>query len=398
MIRKIVIAALLIFGIAQVSEAKEKTDEKKSYKFTIEKQLKATSVKDQYRSGTCWSYATISFLESEIIRMGKEEADLSEMFIVNRNYHLRAADYVRFHGTKSFSAGAEGWDALNVVKQFGLIPQEAYTGNTFDEVLPVHGEMDEVLKAYVDAVVKNKNKKITPVWMKGFDGVLDAYLGEIPETFSYNGKEYTPESFRDEKGLNMDDYITVSSYTHHPFYESFIFEGPDNWSLGEIYNLPMDEMMQVLDYAIESGYSIAWGSDVSEDGFAFRKGVAVVPDTETKNMDNAEISKWEKMSKDQKDAYGTEYPVKEKEITQEMRQKAFDNYQSTEDHMMHMVGTAVDQNGSKYYLIKNSWGTDKSPYGGYFYASKPFVEYKTISVMLHKDAIPEVIAKKLGLK
>ena len=394
---RFLITVLLVFSLLQTSLAKKKEENKKSYQFTIEKQLKATPVKDQHRSGTCWSFATISFLESELIRMGKGDFDLSEMFIVNRNYHLRAKDYVRFHGMKSFSAGAEGWDALNVVKEFGLIPQEAYSGNTFDETLPVHGEMDAVLKAYVDAVVKNKNKKITPIWIKGFDGVLDAYLGEIPKSFKYDGKEYTPKTFAAEMGLNMDDYVTVTSYTHHPFYESFIFEGPDNWSLGEVYNLPMNEMMQVVDHAIENGYSIAWGSDVSEKGFSHRKGVAVVPDTEKKNMDNAEISKWEEMSKDEKSAYGLDYPVKEKEITQEMRQMAFDNYESTEDHLMHMVGTAKDQNGSKYYLIKNSWGTDSNSHNGYFYASKPFVEYKTISVMLHKDALPADIVKKLEL-
>jgi bleomycin hydrolase len=394
---RIIIAILLILGSVSSSFGKKK-EEKKSYQFTIEKQLKATEIKDQHRSGTCWAYAMNSFLESELIRMGKGEFDLSEMFIVNKNYHLRAKDYVRFHGMKSFSAGAEGWDALNVIKQFGILPQEAYTGNTFDEILPVHGEMDAILKAYVDAVVKNKNKKISSVWMKGFDGVLDAYLGEIPESFMYKGKEFNTKSFTSDLGLNMDDYVTITSYTHHPFYESFIFEGADNWSLGEVLNVPMDEMMQVVDHAIEKGYSIAWGSDVSEKGFAFRKGVAVVPETESKNMADSEISKWQNMSKGQKSAYGTEYPVKEKEITQEMRQVAFDNYESTEDHMMHIVGTAKDQNGSKYYLVKNSWGTDLNSHEGYFYASKPFVEYKSVSVLMHKDAIPLEIAKKLGLK
>ena len=394
---RIIVAILLILGSVSSSFGKKK-EEKKSYQFTIEKQLKATEVKDQHRSGTCWAYAISSFLESELIRMGKGEFDLSEMFIVNRNYHLRAKDYVRFHGMKSFSAGAEGWDALNVIKQFGILPQEAYTGNTFDEILPVHGEMDAILKAYVDAVVKNKNKKISSVWMKGFDGVLDAYLGEIPESFMYKGKEYNTKSFASDLGLNMDDYVTITSYMHHPFYESFIFEGADNWSLGEVLNVPMDEMMQVVDYAIEKGYTIAWGSDVSEKGFAFRKGVAVVPETESKNMADSEISKWQNMSKDQKSAYGTEYPVKEKVITQEMRQIAFDNYESTEDHMMHIVGTAKDQNGSEYYLVKNSWGTDLNSHEGYFYASKAFVEYKSVSVLMHKDAIPAEIAKKLGLK
>ncbi|RZT97268.1 bleomycin hydrolase [Ancylomarina subtilis] len=394
---RIIIAILLTLGSISSSFAKKK-EEKKTYQFTIEKQLKATEVKDQHRSGTCWAYAMSSFLESELIRMGKGEFDLSEMFVVNRNYHLRAKDYVRFHGMKSFSAGAEGWDVLNVIKQFGIMPQEAYTGNTFDETLPVHGEMDEILKAYVDAVVKNKNKKITPIWRKGFDGVLDAYLGEIPESFMYKGKEYSPKSFASELGLNTDDYVTITSYTHHPFYESFVFEGADNWSLGEVLNVPMDEMMQVVDYAIDNGYSIAWGSDVSEKGFAFRKGVAVVPETESKNMADSEISKWQKMNKNEKSAYGTEYPVKEKVITQEMRQVAFDNYESTEDHMMHIVGTAKDQNGSKYYLVKNSWGTDLNSYKGYFYASKPFLQYKTVSILINKNAIPLEIAKKLGLK
>ena len=394
---RFIIAAILILGFASSSFAQKK-EEKKTYEFTIEKQLKATEVKDQHRSGTCWAYAMNSFLESELIRMGKGEYDLSEMFIVNRNYHLRAKDYVRFHGMKSFSAGAEGWDALNVIKQFGILPQAAYTGNTFDETMPVHGEMDAILKAYVNAVVKNKNKKITPIWMKGFDGVLDAYLGEIPESFNYNGKEFNTKSFTSDLGLDMDDYVTITSYTHHPFYESFVFEGPDNWSLGEVLNVPMDEMMQVVDHAIEKGYTIAWGSDVSEKGFAFRKGVAVVPDTESKNMADSEISKWQNMSRNEKAAYGTEYPVKEKEITQEMRQAAFDNYESTEDHMMHIVGTAKDQNGSKYYLVKNSWGTDLNSHKGYFYASKPFLQYKSVSVLMHKDAIPAGIAKKLDLK
>ncbi|RKE03297.1 C1 family peptidase [Marinifilum flexuosum] len=394
---RFVLSALLAVALILPVSAKKKKEEKKSYQFTIEKQLDATSVKDQHRSGTCWSFATVSFIESELLRMGKGEFDLSEMFIVNRNYHLRAKDYVRFHGKKSFSAGAEGWDAMNVVKKFGMIPQEAYSGNTFDETLPVHGEMDAVLKAYVDAVVKNRNKKLTPVWMKGFDGILDAYLGEIPETFSYKGKEYSPKLFGEELGINPDDYITITSYNHHPFYESFIFEGPDNWSLGEVYNLPMDEMMQCVDHAIENGFSIAWGSDVSEKGFAFRKGVAVVTDTEVKNMADSEISKWQNMSRDQKADYGTEYPVKEKTISQEMRQMAFDNYQSTEDHLMHMTGIAKDQNGTKYYLIKNSWGTDLNNYEGYFYASKAFVQYKTVGLMMHKDAIPADIKKKLGL-
>lgn len=395
---KLFITVLAISIGATSLLAQSKKSEKDGYVFTIEKQLKTTSVKDQHRSGTCWSFATISFLESELLRMGKGEYDLSEMFIVNRNYHLRALDYVRFHGKKSFSAGAEGWDVFNVIKQYGLMPEEAYTGNTFGEELPVHGEMDAVLKGYLDAVVKNRNRKLTPVWKKGFDAILDAYLGEIPATFKYKGKEYTPKSFAKSLGINPDDYINITSFTHHPFYSSFVFEGADNWSLGEVYNLPIDEMMTVINSAIKEGYSIGWGSDVSERGFAFRKGVAVMPDTEVKNMDNAEISKWQKMSRREKANFGTDYPVKEKEITQEMRQIDFDNYTTTEDHMMHMVGIAKDQNGTTYYLIKNSWGDDLNNHKGYFYASEAFVKFKTVSVLVNKKAIPKSILKKLNLK
>ena len=395
---RLLLTAILTFALCQVSFAKKDEETKKSYQFTIEKQLASTPVKNQHRSGTCWAHGTISFLESELLRLGKGEFDLSDMFIVNKNYHMRANDYVRFHGTKRFSAGAEGWDVVNVIREFGIVPQEIYSGNTIGESMPVHGEMDVVLKAYVDAVVKNRNKKLTPVWMKGFDGILDAYLGEIPATFNYNGAEYTPNTFADHLGLNMDDYVTIGSYTHHPFYESFIFEGPDNWSLGEIYNVPLEDMMSLIDEAIEKGYSMAWVSDVSDKGFSHQKGVAVVPDTDFKTMDDAEISKWENLSKDEKTVYGLDYPVKEKVITQEIRQIAFDNYESTEDHLMHLVGTAKDQNGTKYYIIKNSWGTDRNEYGGFFYASEAWIKYKSISVMLHKDALPIEIAKKLRLK
>jgi len=389
--------AMLVTGMILPVAAKKKEEKEKSYQFTIEKQLAVTPVKNQHRSGTCWAHGTISFLESELLRLGKGEFDLSEMFIVNRNYHMRAKDYVRFHGSKKFSGGAEGWDVLNVIREFGIAPQNKYTGNTIGESMPVHGEMDAILKAYVDAVVKNRNKKLTPVWMKGFDGILDAYLGDIPKTFTYDGTEYTPKSFAKYLDLSMDDYLTIGSYTHHPFYGSFIFEGADNWSLGKIYNVPLDDMMTIIDKAIDNGYSMAWVSDVSDPGFSHQKGVSVVPDTDFENMDDLEISKWESMSKDEKSTYGLDFPVPEKEITQEMRQLAFDNYETTEDHLMHLVGTAKDQNGTKYYLIKNSWGTDRNEYGGFFYASEAWVKYKSLSIMLHKDAIPAEIKKKLGM-
>lgn len=379
---------------AQKKEAKDQ-----GYKFTAVKQLPATSVKNQYRSGTCWSFATISFLESELLRKGKGEMDLSEMFVVHHNYSDRAKDYVRYHGKKSFSGGAEAWDVLNIIKKYGMVPEQVYSGNVIGEQQPVHGEMDGVMKAYVDALIKNPNRKLTPVWSNGLDKILDAYLGEIPQSFTFKEKEYTPTSFADELDIDPADYITLTSFTHHPFYSSFIFEGADNWALGEVYNVPMEELVQTIDNAIEKGYSLAWGSDVSEKGFAFRKGIAIVPEADVKNMDNAEITKWEKLSSKEKDAalYKFDKPGKEKTITQEMRQLAFNNYQSTEDHLMHMVGVANDQNGNKYYIIKNSWGTTNNDYNGYFYASLPFVKYKTISIMLHRDALPVAVAHKLGM-
>lgn len=368
------------------------------YRFTIQKELKTTSVKNQYRSGTCWSFATLSFLESELMRMGKGEHDLSEMFIVHQNYLDRGVDFVRYHAKKSFSAGAEATDVTNAIKKYGIVPQEAYQGDLYGEKQPVHGEMDAVLDAYLNAVIKNKNRKLSTAWKKGYANVLNSYLGNTPDTFMYQGKEYTPISFRDQLGLDMDNYVAIASYMHHPYYTEFIFEGPDNWSLGTVYNVPLNEMMDVINSALEQGYSMAWGSDVSEKGFAFRKGIAVVPETQAKNMADSEISKWENMSKSDKKSYGLDKPVKEKNITPELRQLAFDNYQSTEDHLMHMVGTAKDQNGTLYYLIKNSWGTDNNPYKGYFYASESFVKYKTLSVLVHKDALSAELRKKLDIK
>jgi bleomycin hydrolase len=260
--------------------------------------------------------------------------------------------------------------------------------------------MDAVLTANVEAVLKNPNKKLSPVWHKGFNGLLDAYLGAVPEKFSYKGKDYTAKSFSDMMGLNPDDYVELSSYTHHPFYSKFIIEIPDNWEMGEVYNLPVDELVAVIDNSVQNGYTVVWGADVSEKGFAWKSGVAVVPDKNVAEVAGMESAKWSKLSDSDKDKmlYKFDRPYPEKKITQEMRQVEFDNYQTTDDHGMHLTGIAKDQLGNKYYLIKNSWGLDGSPYKGYFYASESYVRLKTMDIMVHKNAIPKDIRKKLGIE
>ena len=384
-----------------VSAQDQKEDEKeKGYQFTPIKEIPVTSVKDQYRSGTCWSFSGLGFLEAEMLRLGKPEVDLSEMFIVYHAYSDKAAKYVRLHGSLSFSAGGAFHDVTNVIKKYGIVPEEVYTGLNYGEEKHVHGELDRVLLENVKAVVENPNKKISTVWQESLNNTLDNYFGELPEKFNYKGKEYTPQSFASEFiGLNMDDYVEISSYTHHPFYSKFIIEVPDNWSWDEVYNVPVNELDEIIDNAINTGFTVAWAADVSEKGFSTsQKGVAVIPVIDKVNMTDAEISKWEKQKEKEKneELYKLSKPGLEKVITQEIRQIDFDNHQTTDDHGMVIVGTAKDQVGNLYYKVKNSWG-DYNDFGGYFYASKPYIKYKTMSVMVHKDAIPKNIRKKLNL-
>ena len=280
-----------------------------------------------------------------------------------------------------------------------MITEEAYKGLNYGTDNHVHGELDHILKAYVDAVIENKNKELSTAWKRAYCSILDAYLGEVPEKFDVNGKQMTPKEFADDLGLNMDDYINMTSYTHHPFYEQFSLEIPDNWQWAKSYNLPIDELMEVLDNAIMNGYSVAWGADVSEKGFSWTNGVAIVPETEKPNLDGLEQAKWEEMSSREKAKllYSFDQIVPEKAITQEMRQEAFDNYQTTDDHGMLLTGKAKDQEGNTYYKVKNSWDTNNI-YDGYFFASNAFVKYKTMNIVVHKDAIPKHIKKKMGIK
>jgi len=391
--------AFLISIIVSGQDIKEIVKDS-GYQFTSIKEIPCTSVKDQYRSGTCWSFSGLGFLEAEMLRLGKPTVDLSEMFIVYHSYSDKAVKYVRLHGSLNFGAGGAFHDVTNVIKKYGIVPEEVYRGLNYGEEKHVHGELDRVLLDNVKAVVENPNKKLTTAWKEVFNNTLNTYFGELPKTFTYEGKEYTPQTYaQNVVDLNLDDYVEITSYTHHPFYSKFIIEVPDNWSWDEVYNVPINELEEIIDNSINSGYTVAWAADVSEKGFSTsQKGIAVIPIADTTNMSDAEITKWEKETEKEKneELYKLTKPGKEKVITQELRQIDFDNYQTTDDHGMLIMGTAKDQAGNIYYKVKNSWGNYNN-YNGYFYASKPFVEFKTMSIMVHKDAIPKNIRKKLNL-
>lgn len=394
-----VIALVLSMFMASGLHGQAPKDSTEGYVFKDMIRLAATPVKNQFRSGTCWSFGTVSLIESELLRTGKGEFDLSEMFIVRHTYADKADRYVRMHGHMNFGAGGALPDAFYVLERYGIVPEVAYNGKVIGEENHVHGEMDEVLKSYVDAIIKNPNRKLTPVWREGYRSLLNAYLGKYPEEFGINQTNYTPKSYAQMLGIKTTDYVQLTSFTHHPFYSSFAIEVPDNWNNDGAYNLPIDEMIEVIDNALEKGYTVVWAADVSEKGFSHRNGVAIVPASDASEMAGMERARWEQMSQKEKDEmmYSFKKPVAEKKITQEMRQLGFDNYTTTDDHAMHIIGIAHDQNGTKYYIVKNSWGTENNPYGGYIYASEAFVRYKTISVMLHKDGIPKKIGKKISL-
>ncbi|MCD8032323.1 MAG: aminopeptidase [Bacteroides sp.] len=365
------------------------------FQFTTIKEIPVTPTKNQNRSSTCWSYSGLGLLEAELLRTGKGEYDLAEMFVVHHTMTDRAERYIRLHGESSFSPGGSFYDVLFCVKNYGIVPKEVMPGIMYGDTLPVHNELDAVAEGYVNALVKGRLTRLTPVWKKGLSAIYDTYLGEYPEQFTYQGKQYTPKTFAQSLGLDMNDYVSLSSFTHHPFYSEFAVEVPDNWRNALSWNLPLDEFMDVIDHALNNGYTVAWASDVSEVGFS-RDGVAVVPVEDPTELTGSDMARWTGLTAANKKKELTSRPLPEKEITQELRQIAYDNWETTDDHGMLLYGLAQDQNGKDYYLVKNSWGT-RGEYNGVWYASKAFVAYKTTNIVVHKDALPKDIAKKLGL-
>jgi bleomycin hydrolase len=391
MIVWIVLVSMIPFN----GSAKTKKDKKEKpvYVFKVETEVKRTPVKNQYRTGTCWCFATISYLESELLRMGKEEIDLSEMFVVRHTYPLKAVNFVRLHGTANHSQGGQSHDVLDQVRRCGLVPESVYSGMRIGEKRHNHGEMVSVLQGLAEGVLKRRGTRVTPRWLEAYNAVLDVYLGKAPESFQYKGKTYTPKSFvKDYMQLNLDDYIELTSYSHHPYYKQCRLELPDNWTYNDdYYNVPIDDLERIMDHALKNGHSIVWDGDVSEKYFSkgrsstdYGNGVAVVPEKSYEDQTKAE--RREKITR----------PVKEKEISQELRQKTFDNFSTTDDHLMHVVGIARDQENTKYYLTKNSGGPDRA-YKGYVYLSRSFFRLKTTAIMVHKNAVPEDIKQKLGL-
>ena len=401
--KKVLTLALVALMALSASAAKKKEATKNANKpvFTTIKENPITSVKDQNRSGTCWDYSTLSFFEAEILKATGKTYDLDESFVANKTYMERAIQVVRFHGDCQFAQGGSAEDVLATMKAHGIIPQGImpFPGSLYGDSLNNFNEFFSILEPYVDAVAKNKAKKISNAWKNGLQGILDAYLGKCPEKFTYEGKEYTPKSFMASLGINLDDYVSITSYTHHPFYTCFAVEVQDNWRFPLSYNVPMDEMMQIIDNAVEQGYTVAWGGDVSEDGFT-RKGLAYAIDSKKtqQSLQGSDMARWLKMTTEKKrniiDSLGCTVP--EIVPTQEMRQERFDNWELTDDHGMLIYGVAKDQNGKEYYMVKNSWG-ETGDYKGTWYMTKAFIAAHTMDFLINKNAIPAEIRKKLGL-
>ena len=388
--KKILILALAFSALTAAAEGKKAKKDKKTptYEFTDVKINPQTPVKDQASSGTCWSFSGMGFIEAELLRQGKGTFDLADMWVVRHTYFEKAVKYARMHGTVNLAAGGASHDVFNMIDKYGIVPEEVYTGLNYGTDEHRHGELDNVIKAYMDAVLKNANRSLTCAWQTGLNGILDAYLGEMPAEFEYEGKTYTPKSFAQFLEIKADDYISITSFSHHPYGASFAIEVPDNWAADVSLNLPLDQFMDVIDNALENNMSVFWASDVSEKGFKYNKGYAVLPEMKLENLSDSEKAKWSELTTEEltKTINAADEIVTEMTITPELRQKWYDNWETTDDHGMVIVGTAKDQNGKTFYKVKNSWNTT-NPFGGYFYASRAFVEGKTLNVIVPKSAL-----------
>jgi bleomycin hydrolase len=376
LVRVIFIALVFLYSGTLILTAQDLS----GYKFKNIKEIKNTPVEDQQATGTCWSFATTSFIESELIRMGKDALDLSEMYFVRYAYLDKADNYFRLHGSANFGQGGQAHDVLNVVEKYGFVPEDIYKGLNYGSDIHDHSELASVLKGFLDGLIKNR--KPSQVWDEAYTAILDTYLGAEVKLFDYKGKPYTPSEFAKNMNFNPENYIELTSYSHAPFYSEFVLEIPDNWSFDRYYNVPVDDLVRIVDNALDKGYTVCWDGDVSEKGFTHTNGVAVVLE-EGKSGDVEAVSP---------------VPVKEKFITQELRQECFNNYSTTDDHLMHLIGTAEDQDGKRFYLTKNSWGEKSNTLGGKLYMSVPYIRLHTIAILLHKDAIPVDIKLKLGLE
>lgn len=383
--------AAIIFAVASFAQTP-------GYEFTTVVSHQATPVKDQASTGTCWCFAATSFMESELLRMGKGEYDLSEMFIVRQKYMNQMEDNYLRRGKGNIGEGSLAHTFKNAYKQVGIVPEEAYTGLINGAEDHNHGALTRYFKALVDANIASKKR--TPQYYELINNLFDIYLGKLPETFTYKGKKYTPKSFTESLGLNMDDYIELTSFTHKPYYEMFSPEVPDNWENQPMYNLPLDELIEAMDYVLNNGYTVCWDGDVSEQGFSFKNGIAINPQVEdVKDYSTTDRARFEKMPKYQRldEVFKFEHPYPEVNVTPEVRQEGYEKFVTTDDHLMHVTGITKDQNGTKYYITKNSWGAESNKFGGYLNMSESYVRAKTICIMVHKDSLPKELKKKLGI-
>ncbi|MGB8492136.1 MAG: C1 family peptidase [Bacteroidales bacterium] len=381
-----------------VQQQAQKEDE--GYKFTTVVDLKATPVKNQASTGTCWCFATTSFIESELLRMGKGEYDLSEMFIIRQNYVDRLKDNYLRQGKGNLGPGGLSHDWMRVFTESGIVPDEVYDGLNYGSVTHNHSELQAFIDAVAAVPVRRKNE--SQQYHMIINDILDTYLGKVPETFTYKGVSYTPKTFAASLGINPSDYVEITSFTHFPFYTQGLLEVPDNWTMERFYNVPLDELIEIMDYSLNNGYTVNWDGDVSERGFSHANGVAVNPVQE--NSRNRESSQPDRARPDRMGPGGQPGPIEavlrpgpEINVTQEIRQKGYESFTTTDDHLMHLTGIVKDQNGTKYFKTKNSWGTERSPFGGYLNMSESYVRAKTLFIMVNKSAIPAEIKSRLGI-